>query len=96
MSVEWSEAGCRWLAKRLGSTLIYVELSAASEDGRPVLRRSLVLYGKQGRREVFTEVYGLEEALRLHEAEGAVLSRLRLYPLSAPSSNPRGARGRGA
>lgn len=84
--LEWSEDGCRWLVKRLGSTLIYVELTVATSRGRSLLKRSLVLYGKHGRREVFSEEYGLDEALRLHRAEEALLKRLSLHPLPPSSS----------
>ena len=89
MRIEWSDGGCRWLVKRLGSTFIYVELTITTSHGMSVLRRSLVLYGKQGRRrEVFTEEYGLDEALKLHRAEEALLERLRLHPLPPSSSLP--------
>jgi len=90
--VEWSRDGCRWLVKRLGSTLIYVELTVGSSQGRSVLKRSLVLYEKGGRKEVFTEEYGLEEASRIHRIEEVLLERLRLHPLSPSSlgsNNPR-------
>ncbi|MCX8204745.1 MAG: hypothetical protein N3H31_03755 [Candidatus Nezhaarchaeota archaeon] len=91
MEIEWSKEGCRWLVKRLGPALIYVELSIIASHGRPALKRSLVLYDNRGRREVFAEVYGLEEALELRRAEGALLSRLLLYPLSPrPLTNPIG------
>ncbi|RLF09945.1 MAG: hypothetical protein DRJ69_03810 [Thermoprotei archaeon] len=88
MKVEWSEEGCRWLIKRLGSTFIYVELSLATSQGRSVLKRSLVPYGKHGRRrEVFAEEYVLEDAVKAHMAEAVLIDRLRLHPLH-PSSAP--------
>ena len=88
MEVKWLSLDCcEWLAKRLGSSLIYVRLEVRKPQDNPVLRRSLILRGKHGTsRLVFAEEYGYEDARALLRVEGLMVERLRQALAQPPSS----------
>ncbi len=85
-TIKWiSNLKVRWYVARHGSNLVYVELKGTQRKREPIIIRTIYLVGKGGKpRAVYSEIYTLDKASEILEAERAILESLRMYRSENP------------
>ena len=76
--VKWiSRLKARWYVGRHGSNFVFVEFKGTYRKGTPVIIRSIQVVGKQGRKQtVHSEIYPLDKAREIVEAEQTIVETL--------------------
>ncbi len=79
--VKWiSNLKAKWYVARHGSSWVYVEVKGTQRRGEPILIRTIYVMGKGGKPEaVYSEVYSIDKAMEVIEAERAIVEGLRAY-----------------